>query len=168
MRNPWIPPALCLAALLLIPPARGQDPPAEPAPGPANLGWLVGSWTGAVGDDVVEETWLAPAGGVMAGLFRWTKADAPYLYELLTLEPAGDGAVLKIKHFGPGLIGWEDKAASVVFDLAETGDGHAVFEKRGAAARLVYRRDGDGGMSVTLQEERGGSPVELVFRYERR
>ena len=102
----------------------------------------------------------------MAGIFRWSKGGEVYLYELLTLEESDDGVTLKLKHFGPGLVGWEDKAASVVFDLAGISDGRAVFEQRGGdGSRVTYRRSGEGAMTATFQE-RGGQ--ELVFEYARR
>ena len=163
--------ALLVTLLLAAPPLGARQP--EPRPPPerptlASLEWLAGSWRGTIGEDRVEESWLPPVGGAMAGLFRWSKEGRVYLYELLTLEEADGEVVLKLKHFGPGLIGWEDKAASVVFDLEEAADGRAVFEKRGGAdgTRIVYRRTGEGEMSVSLEEE--GAARALVFEYRRR
>lgn len=144
--------------------ARAQEP-APAAEALAGLDWLIGSWTGTVGEDVIEEVWLPPSGGAMAGLFRWSKGGQVYLYELMTLEEAEGSVVLKIKHFGPDLIGWEDKAASVVFDRVEATADRAVFAKRGGGdARIVYRRTEGGGMAVTFEEK--GGPT-LLFEYAR-
>lgn len=155
--------ALVLAAVLLAGPVSS---PALRAASLADLGWLAGSWRGTIGEDPVEESWLPPVGGAMAGLFRWSKGGQVYLYELLSFEEADGKVVLKLKHFGPGLVGWEDKAAAVVFDLTQTGDGRAVFEKRGGdPARIVYRRTGERSMTATFEESSGGPA--LVFTYER-
>lgn len=153
-----------LASAAASPAAHSQEPaPAAGAPALASLDWLIGSWTGSVGEDAIEEVWLPPVGGAMAGIFRWSKGGQVYLYELMTLEEAEGAVVLKIKHFGPGLIGWEDKAASVVFDRVEATADRAAFAQRGGDdARIVYRRAEGGGMAVTFEEE--GGPT-LVFDY---
>lgn len=156
-----------LASAAASPAAHSQEPaPAAEAPALASLDWLIGSWTGSIGDDAIEEVWLPPVGGAMAGIFRWSKGGQAYLYELMTLEEAEGSVVLKIKHFGPDLIGWEDKAASVVFDRVEATSDRTAFEKRGGGdgTRLTYRRTDGGGMTVTFEEE--GGPT-LVFDYVR-
>jgi hypothetical protein len=161
-------PTFAVLATFATPLSVRAQPPTPPADGKtlASLEWLAGTWQGSIGEDRVEESWLLPVGGAMAGIFRWSKEGEVYLYELLTLEASDDGVTLKLKHFGPGLVGWEDKAASVVFDLAESAGGRAVFEQRsGDGSRVTYRRSGEGAMTATFQE-RGGP--ELVFEYTRR
>jgi hypothetical protein len=126
--------AVLVSLFLAVAPlaAHPQTPtPVAEAPALASLDWLIGSWTGSVGENSIEEVWLPPVGGAMAGLFRWSKGGQVYLYELMTLEEAEGSVVLKIKHFGPGLMGWEDKAASVVFDRVEATADRAAFAKRG-------------------------------------
>lgn len=145
--------------------AHSQEPtPVAEVPALASLDWLIGSWQGSVGEDAIEEVWLPRSGGAMAGIFRWSKGGQVYLYELMTLEETEGSVVLKIKHFGPGLVGWEDEAASVVFDRVEAPPDRAAFEERGGTdgARIVYRRTEDGGMAVTFEEE--GDPT-LLFEY---
>lgn len=151
--------------------ARAQEPSAAGPGGVQDLAWIAGSWTGSMVADTVEETWLAPAGGAMVGVFRWLKDDEVFLYELMSLEETGEGVVLKIKHFGPDLVGWEEKGDAVEFDLVEAGEGRAVFAERGDGeerTRLVYRRVGERGLTVAFEETRDGEPVVLLFRYERR
>lgn len=154
-------------------PVAAAEGPGGSSPGVEGLAWVTGSWAGSVGADTVEETWLAPAGDAMVGIFRWLKGGEVFLYELMRIGVAetGDGVVLEIKHFGPDLAGWEEKDEAVVFDLVETGDEHAVFAERGDGeerTRLVYRRAGEGALTVTFDETRDGEPVEIVFRYQRR
>ncbi len=145
--------------------AHAQDPaPAPVAPTLASLDWLVGSWRGSVGEDPIEEVWLPPVGGAMAGIFRWSKGGQVYLYELMTLEETGGSVILRIKHFDPDLTGWEEKSESVVFDLVEATADRAAFAKRGGDddTRIVYRRTDGGGMAVVFEE--AGNPT-LVFDY---
>lgn len=162
---------LALALALLAPPAGAGETAAAAGPTLDAVAWLAGSWQGALGDDPLEETWLPPADGTMVGLFRWLKGGEVYLYELLSFEETADGLVLKIKHFGPGLVGWEEKGEWKLFDLVELADGKAVFAERGDEVehtRVSYRPDGERGMVATFEEERNGEPVVLTFRYERR
>jgi hypothetical protein len=165
--------ALALACLLGLPPALAEAPAAEAPPAAADtlagLTWLTGSWQGTLGEDAVDEHWSAEAGGVMVGMFRWLKGGAPYLYELMTLELDAEGVLLRIKHFGPGLVAWEEKEESLRFRLASVGSAEQRFveEGRQPPARLTYRRDGERAMTVTLDTERRGTPHRLELRYSR-
>ena len=167
-------------ALTLLALAASAAPAEEPAAPPSSaapqagldaVSWLAGSWVGALGDDPVEESWFPPADGTMVGLFRWLKGGEVYLYELLSFEQTEDGLVLKVKHFRPGLVGLEEKGESKLFDLVAVEDGKAVFAERGDEiehSKVTYRPEGEGAMVATFEEERGGKPVVLTFRYERR
>jgi hypothetical protein len=104
-----------------------------------SLGWIVGRWEGQQGTDWFEEWWSEPAGGTMVGMFRLLRDGAPRFYELLTVEPEGDGLVWRIKHFGRGLVGWEEKDAPVTLDLVRLDGSEAVFLKRGDPRWMVYR-----------------------------
>jgi len=162
---------LALALALFAPAAGAGEAAADPGHTLEAVAWLAGSWQGARGDDPLEETWLAPADGTMVGLFRWLKGGEVYLYELLSFEETADGLVLKIKHFGPGLVGWEEKGEWALFDLVELADGKAVFAERGDEVehtRVSYRPEGERGMVGTFEETRNGEPVVLTFRYERK
>ena len=162
---------LALALVLLASPAGAGEAPAVRGHTLDAVAWLAGSWQGARGDEALEETWLAPADGTMVGLFRWLKGGEVYLYELLSFEDTADGLVLKIKHFGPGLVGWEEKGEWALFDLVEVTEGKAVFAERGDEVehtRVSYRPEGERGMVGTFEETRNGEPVVLTFRYERK
>ena len=115
--------------------------PTEPIAAPIeSLDWIVGHWAGGRGTDWFEEWWAEPAGGTMVGMFRWLQDGAVRFYELLTVEPEGDHIVWRIKHFKPGLIGWEEKDAAVTLDLVRLDEGEAVFMMRGDPRWMVYRR----------------------------
>jgi len=103
------------------------------------LDWIAGRWAGERGSDRFEEWWSEPDGGTMVGMFRWLHEDAPRFYELLTVEPEGGGLVWRIKHFNPGLVGWEERDAAVTLDLVELQKGEATFLMRGSERWMVYR-----------------------------
>lgn len=174
--HPW---ALILVLALLAAPgaaARSEEPfvppPSAAAPGGLDsVAWLAGSWIGERDGDPLEETWFPPADGTMVGLFRWLKDGEVYLYELLSFEETGDGLVLKVKHFRPGLVGLEEKGEWALFDLVGVEDGKAVFAERGdevERSKVTYRAEGEDGMVGTFEEVRDGRPVVLTFRYERK
>ena len=110
-----------------------------------SLGWMAGRWVGERADDRIEEWWSEPYAGMMIGMFRCHRAGQPRFYELLTMEPDGDRLVFRIMHFGPGLVGWEERDAAVTLDLVSLRDGEAVFLKRDEERWMVYQVQADNG-----------------------
>ena len=116
------------------------------APIPATIegfGWLAGRWLGEHDGDRIEEWWTDAYAGMMLGMFRWHHDGEPRFYELLSLEPDGEQVTFRIKHFAPGLVGWEEKDAAVTLDLVSLRDGEAVFLKRGEERWMVYQTQPD-------------------------
>ena len=70
--------------------------------------------------------------------------------------------VLRLKHFGPDLVGWEAQDEMEAFPLIAIEPCHAWF------AGLTMRCDGPGGylVAVVVRQE-DGSTGELVFRFAR-
>src|SRR5215207_2128187 len=89
----------------------------------ADLAWFTGVWLGDRAGDHVEEHWSTPAGGAIMGMFRWLHAGQVRFYELMTLESDGAELILRIKHFHPGLKGWEEKDESVSLVLVAFQSG---------------------------------------------
>lgn len=133
-----------------------------------DLSWLAGNWCGEKGDGYIEEQWAAPAGNAMMGMFRWLQGDQIRFYEFMTIEQDAEGVIFRIKHFHPGLIGWEEKEVSVVFTLVRLDAEGAVFAKRDAAEPLwmVYRKMDENIMTVCFEGESSKPGDE--FRYTRR
>ena len=132
------------------------------------LVWMAGSWIGTSDDDCIDEQWSMPAGGVMMGMFRWLKNDVLYLYEFLTLEPDADTVVMRIKHFGLGGIGREEKTESATFDLDRLGEREASFVLRGDKfRRLIYRHHDPDSLIVILELDPTGERA-MEFRYQRK
>lgn len=103
------------------------------------LGWMSGRWVGEHEADRIEEWWSEPYAGMMLGMFRWHRDGVPRFYELMTIEPDGDRVVFRIKHFKPGLIGWEERDEAVTLDLVALEGDRATFLKRGEARWMVYQ-----------------------------
>lgn len=94
--------------------------------------WLKGAWAGKFKDDAIEEQWSGEHCGTMMGMFRWMRDGQVRFYELILIEPEGDDLVLRLKHFNPGLVGWEEKDRAVEFVLTEWDGKKAVFYERNA------------------------------------
>jgi len=136
---------------------------------PAALGWLTGSWVGRNGPDRVEEHWAPLAGNSLVGTFRWVKGDAVHFYELLAVEQDGDGVRLRIKHFDPKLVGWEERERAAEWLLVHLGEREAAFlELDVSAVRwAIYRREGDDRLVSYFASETEEITDTGLFAYDR-
>lgn len=144
--------------------------PSEPLTDPtvADLAWLTGNWRGQLAGDLIEEFWSSPAAGTLVGMFRWAQGDGVRFYELLVVEAGARGLVLRIKHFNPGLQGWEEKDEAVNFDLVALTGQEAVFLRRGGEEPLwlIYRREGRAILVAYFAKEGQEFDPADAFHYE--
>ena len=143
--------------------AFGQPPAA------ADFAWLTGDWVGEMGGGVIEETWSPPAAGTLVGMFRWSSEEGVRLYELMSIEDTAGGPVLYLRHFSPGLVGWEDKDTPMVFELDAFGERRASFLSTTdeQTTRLTFSRKA-AGLEVELEQIEGAERSEMTFNYEPR
>ena len=154
---------LAVLALVLALPLQAAEPKTVKVD---DLGWMAGRWTGAMGEESLEEQWSAPAGGTMMGMFRWMKKDgAISVYEFLTIEPSAQGPVYFMRHFKPGLIAWEEKDAPLRCPLTASGPREATFACDGGATKLTFKRTSETTMTVLLERQRDGKPMPMEFTY---
>lgn len=133
------------------------------------LDWLVGRWVGKYGDNDAEENWQAPRGGSMICTFRWINPDETIrFFEFFIVEASGDGILMRIKHFGPDLVGWEEKDNSTELDLVHLDKEEAVFLERGQPnpSWLAYSRTGD-ALEIFFGREDEAPPLKDVFRMQK-
>lgn len=109
------------------------------------LSWFEGRWVGEETDELIEEHWSAPRAGTLMGMFRFIRAGEPRFYEFMTIGIEGQEVVLRIKHFHPGLDGWEERHESVMYALVHLDAGQAVFHRRNSSQPnwMIYQREGD-------------------------
>ena len=90
-------------------------------------------------------------------------------YEPEVLEQDGDLVYLRVKHFDPKLIGWEEKAEPHEFLLVELSDGGAVFVEFGKPDRRwsVYERDGPDRLRAYFTHDREPDAHPGVFEFVR-
>lgn len=167
---------LALAALVVPRPLPGPHPgsasgtPATqetadrgPEPDEHPFAWLAGTWVGEGLGGQIEETWSAPRGGVMVGMFQHLVADRPNFYELFTIGVERGEWVMRLRHFDPDLSGWEEKDACLLWDCTLREPGRAGF------GPVLYEREGDDQLRVSVELDRGegGSTEEFVLRRAR-
>jgi len=138
--------------------------PGESSP-PASIGdvaWIAGAWQGEALGGRCDEVWSPPAGGAMMGMFRLVKNGQPVFYELLVISQEQGSLILRLKHFGPHLKGWEKQAETVDFPLVKLTPTAAYF------SGLTFRRDGADRLRVFVSsKQKDGSITELRFDYTR-
>lgn len=168
----FVTPLWCLVAAV---PASAQSPFTEHtlraddgAPRPhatlASVAWLPGHWTGEGLGALAEESWLPAAGGAMAGVFRLVDGDAVRFYELVTLVEEAGSLVMRLKHFHPDLVGWEEREATVDFPLVRLRADTLWFD----GLTMARGARGDAMKIWVALEQAGGVTSEALFTYRRR
>jgi hypothetical protein len=128
------------------------------------LSWLSGRWRGDRKGAAIEETWSAPLGRTMIGSFRAVEGGTAKFFELLTITDEG-GVMMRIRHFDPGLVAWEEKDAPLAYRLLSSQANEAAFENVGSdPVRVIrYRRSGD-RLTVRLEKADG---IAQEFQFSR-
>lgn len=145
--------------------ARPEDAPAESSAGAApsveDFAWMVGHWRGEGFGGVCDEFWTGPLGGSMVGLFRLVQEDQLVFSEHMMLVAEPDGIVLKVKHFTPEFVAWEDKEGAVKFRLQEVRPNEAVFKG------LSFRRTGPSLEVVLRMKDSSGKTRDEALTLRR-
>jgi len=137
-----------------------------PKPRLAALSWLIGTWVEETRERRCDELWSPMVDGNMAGAFRWMAEGRPKMYEFMILEEHEAGLSLHLKHFGPDLVGWEEKDTAETFDVVSADSRHFACTSRTGSPRLSisYRRISE--TELTVRVEKLGQPSELLLSFE--
>jgi hypothetical protein len=159
---------LGLVALLAGDSLTGEERNGNVA-GAGDLAWIAGDWRGEMDGGAIEERWAPPLGDSMMGMFRLVNGGKTKFLEFMTIERDGPALVLRLRHFSPGLIAWEEKDKPFTFRLVSRTGQEATFEldDKSTPTRLIYRRGSDGEMTVVLVKEQGGKQTTESFRFRR-
>jgi hypothetical protein len=145
--------ALALGGSLQPAATKPAAPPDESAPAKAEaakslgvkapleaLAFVRGTWTGTMGSDGVEETWSAPAGGSIVGMFRWMKdAKTTTMFELLAITHLDGVPTLRLRHFGETFDPWKGECDGVAAMRASVVEAsRVVFSNEGGPGGLAW------------------------------
>lgn len=137
----------------------------RPAASLAELGWLVGTWEGeGIGGAPSMESWSAPVGGTMPGIFVQTDGKGGTMFsEYMQIAPDGESLVVRLKHFNVDLTGWEEKDRTITFPLIGRSQNALYFNG------LTYERSGSDRLTIAVRMHKAdGRSNELVFRLHRK
>lgn len=123
--------------------------------------WLSGRWVGEGFGGQMEEAWAPPVGGQMIGHFRHWRDGEPQFYEFLMLDVVEGGIRMRVKHFGPDGLAWEERGDWVTFEPVSVSPEALVFDG------LEIRREGEDRIVMHLRMRRGDSVRTEVLRFQR-
>ncbi|QUT04128.1 hypothetical protein KFK14_13350 [Sphingobium phenoxybenzoativorans] len=120
-----------LPALLLISGAGAQETAsALPA-------WIAGGWTGAQGDEWVEEYWTPPRAGLMLGGGRAGKGETLSSWEAMRIARSANGMLT--------FYAMPEGKAAVAFPMVDQSERSITFQnsRHDYPQRIRYWREGD-------------------------
>jgi hypothetical protein len=130
-----------------------------------DVAFIAGRWSGEMDGGKTQEWWSAPEGDGMLGMFRYVKDGKSVFYELMSIDQTAEGPVLRLRHFGPGLVAWEEKDGATSWPLVELAADRAVFEVPDGRKRLTYHRASERAMTITLEEMENGAWKSQPFTF---
>lgn len=138
-----------LVTVLLLLPAISQ------AATVADLAWMTGSWSGPLGEQTLEETWIEPAGGTIAAVIRFTGEGATSMIELIVIEEEQGSLVLRVRQWFPGFVPRAPEPQ--VMALAKLGDRRVSFAATGSGdfKTLAYSRPSADSFNIDVETKDG-------------
>jgi hypothetical protein len=132
----------------------------------SDLSFMSGKWVtkGEWGD--MEENWSEPMGNSMMCSYRCVKDSKIVFYEFIVIEQQVTGPVMKLRHFSPGNIAWEDKDKPYDYPLMYLDENVARFERPDKKTSLTFERIAVDKLKVTLErQDKDGKWVQDEFNY---
>ncbi len=134
----------------------------------SSFNFFGGKWIGELDGGFTEETWSDPLGDNLIGTFRFVKETKALFYEFMTIEQTASGPILSIKHFGTGLIGWEEKDKAIRFALTDLGSKMAVFSALEEDSKLIFRLNDPDSLTITLEKTKDGKVQSQPFEFKKK
>ena len=109
-----------------------------------DVAWLAGNWSGTGMGGVSDETWGTPNNGVMVGTYRLVINNKPIFYEMMWMMEHEGSLILRLKHFSPELVGWEEKDKTVDFRFVNKTENRVNFNG------LTYEQTSENKLAIYL------------------
>ena len=135
-------------------------------PSVRDLSFMAGTWTLKHQWGDMEEFWGQPMGDNMVSTFRCVKGGKVVFYEFMAIEQSDSAAVMKLRHFNKGSIGWEEKDKPYLMPAVKFANNEVVFESLDKTVRITYKRLSPLKLDCTLDEkDKDGKWSKDVFNY---
>jgi hypothetical protein len=131
-----------------------------------DLSFMAGKWATKSEWGDMEENWSEPMGNSMMCSYRCVKDGKVIFYEFIVIEQIESGPVMKLRHFSPGNIGWEEKDKPYEYPLMFLEPDRARFERPDKKTALTFERTSKDKMNVILErQDKDGKWVQDEFDY---
>jgi hypothetical protein len=132
-----------------------------------DLEFMTGNWKATSNWGDMDEIWSRPLGNCMMCTFRCVKDGKVVFYEFIVIEQNvyDSVPVLKLRHFNPGSIGWEDKENPYLYPVTFLSNQRVVFERPDKKTTITYERISKNTLKSVLIQEDGGNQktTEFIF-----
>ena len=114
----------------------------------ANLSWMTGNWSGAMGPGTLEENWTQAKSGSIASLVRLTTPGGTGMVEIVNIQEMEGTLVLHLQQWGPGFA---PLAPAQKMLLDKSGEHTVTFKAAslGGLKQLTYSRPADNEFEVS-------------------
>lgn len=142
---------------------RHPEDIAMPTPFKAKIdgvAWMAGAWTGTrgtAGTTTIEERWSPPKGGSMLAISRTVSRDRLSAFEFLRVLERDGGLVY---------IAQPNGGTATEFILTDLTATKAVFDnpRHEYPKRITYELTGEGGLTATIGQLKGGTPRKFEYK----
>ena len=156
----------CLLSVLLVSAlvaANPKDAKKAKAQGPSveQLAWLAGSWRFEKEGRVIDEHWLAPAGGLMVGTSRTVAKGKALEFEFMMIR---EGAGILF------FVAWPSGKSETAFPMTSISATQVVFENptNDFPQKITYARQADGSLLAWIEGPGpDGQTRRIEFPYKR-
>lgn len=157
-----MPPRAAFVFLLVLAAALPGEEASKAGAGVEALGWLAGHWRMEKAGRVIDEQWMAPAGGVMLGMSRTVAKGKVVEHEFIQLRTGPGGEVF--------YVALPSRQKEATFKASAVGPGRAVFEnpEHDFPRRITYALQSDGALLATIEGPGAdGATRKVEFAYRR-
>ena len=131
-----------------------------------SLSFLTGTWKTEHKWGEMTEIWSAVESENLMCTFRCIKDDKVIFYEWIIIESSPSGPVMKLRHFNPGSIAWEDKEKPHTYQLVSSTANQCIFESEDKLTRISYERLSSVNLVSYLEKkDENGKTVKETFDY---
>ena len=150
--------------------SRDAVAPAKAADPLAALSWMQGTWSRTQNDEYLEESWSAPAGDCMQGMFRWLKGGKLWMVELMTITVEDGTPVFRIRHFDRRQVAWESKSGAIPYALKSSSESEVRFENpdHEKTRGFAFSQPSPDEYEVRILPASGAKGRETAFRFKRK